>query len=159
MHRCRRSPVHCAQTVAKEHQAIALIRNTELGPKGRQDVFVQPGSRLRYKIGSFWDREKGTGSSVAGAIDGYERDTVGVARGGCGVFGIGIEVMAFISTTMETYDQRAPLNGRLGAWRYVVNARDCSSIWQGERKGFHCTRSAQENEGGDVTVRDSAKEL
>lgn len=125
--------------MAKEYEAVALIRNSELGPKGWQDVFVQPGAGLRYKVGSLRNREKGTRSSVARAIDRYERDTVGVTRNGCGVFGIGIKVMAFITTTMEAYNQRPPLDGRFGVWRYVVNARHCSSVREEKCKRFHFT--------------------
>jgi hypothetical protein len=135
--------------MAKENEAVALIRNAELGPKGWQDVFVQPGAGLHYKVGSFRDREKGTRSSVARVIDGYERDTVGVTRNRCGVFGIGIKVMAFITTTMEAYDQRSILDRRFGVWRYVVNAR----VREEKCKRFHSTEYVEEIEAGEITAR------
>jgi hypothetical protein len=139
--------------VAKEYEAVALIRNSELGPKGWQDVFVQPDASLRYKVGSFRDREKGTRSSVARAIDGYEWDTVCVTRNGCGMFRISIKVMAFITTTMEAYNQRPILDGRFGVWRNVVNARHCSSVRERKCERFHSTEYAEEIEAGEITVR------
>lgn len=139
--------------MAKEYEAVALIRDSKLGPKAWQDVFVQPGAGLRYKVGFFRDGEKGTCSSVARAIDGYERDTIGVTRNGCCVSGIGIKVMAFITTTMEGYNKRPILDGRFGVWRYVVNTRHCSSVGEVKCKRLHFTEYAEEIEAGEIIAR------
>jgi hypothetical protein len=65
------------------------------------------------------------------------------------VFGIGIKVMAFITTTMEAYDQRSILDRRFGVWRYVVNAR----VREEKCKRFHSTEYVEEIEAGEITAR------
>lgn len=102
-----------AKAVAKKHNASAALWDSNFSPDQWQNLSVQPLCALRRVARVVWDGQDRAAGSIAGSVDGDERHTKAVACDRCGVFGIGVELLAVVAASVQADYQRLEL-GRSG---------------------------------------------